>query len=228
MNPRTILIADEELKYATWLRSHLEQEGYNVVMARNASETLARLSYKPEMILLDLMKGDASGAELCRQIRSMPESESLSIIMMSNKPEETDELLCLELGADDFLAKAISPRVLTARIKNVLKRHNVDARGELSYIKVQNLEVDRTNHTVRLDEADVFLPRKEFELLWLLATNRGKVFSREMLLSRIWGENIYVTERTVDVHICKVRQRLAKFGAEYFETIKGVGYRMKA
>ncbi|NTU73954.1 response regulator transcription factor, partial [Candidatus Roizmanbacteria bacterium] len=134
----------------------------------------------------------------------------------------------LELGADDFLGKAISPRVLSARIKNVLKRHNIDAREELTYLKFQNLEIDRDSHTVRLDEKEIFLPRKEFELLWLLASNRGKVFSREMLLSRIWGENIYVTDRTVDVHICKARQRLGQFGTDYFETIKGVGYRMKA
>lgn len=228
MTQRTILIADKEPKFTSWLQSHLEQEGYTVLLARDASETLARLSNKPEMILMDLMKGESGGPELCRQLRAMPESKSLPIIMMSNKPEEMDEVLCLEMGADDFLAKAISPRVLSARIKNVLKRHNLDARQELSYIKIEGLEIDRSSHSVRLEGKEIRLPRKEFELLWLLATNRGKVFSREMLLRRIWGENIYVTDRTVDVHICKVRQRLGEFGAEYFEGIKGVGYRIKA
>lgn len=228
MNPRTILIADDEPKYATWLRSRLEQEGYNVVLARDAAETLAGLAYKPEVILLDLMKGDSSGLELCRQLRSLPESKTLPIIMMANNAEEADEVLSLELGADDFLTKAASPRVLTARIKNVLKRYNVNAREEITYLNLKGLEIDRNTHTVKLDGTDVFLPRKEFELLWILATNKGKVFSREMLLRRVWGENIYVTDRTVDVHVCKVRQRLGDFGSGNIETIKGVGYRLKA
>ncbi|NTV46903.1 MAG: response regulator transcription factor [Chlorobiales bacterium] len=228
MNTRTILIADDEPKYATWLRSRLEQEGYNVVLARDAAETLAGLAHMPEIILLDLMKGESSGLELCRQLRSLPESKSLPIIMMAKNAEEADEVLSLELGADDFLPKAASPRVLTARIKNVLKRYNVNAREEVTYLKLRNLEIDRNAHKVLLDGKDVFLPRKEFELLWILATNKGKVFSREMMLRRVWGENIYVTDRTVDVHVCKVRQRLGDFGSENIETIKGVGYRLKA
>jgi two-component system, OmpR family, alkaline phosphatase synthesis response regulator PhoP len=228
MNPRTILIADDEPKYAMWLRSRLEQEGYNVVLARDAAETLAGLAYKPEIILLDLMKGDSSGLELCRQLRALPESKTLPIIMMANSAEESDEVLSLELGADDFLTKTASPRVLTARIKNVLKRYNVNAREEITSLNLKGLEIDRNTHTVKIDGKGVFLPRKEFELLWILATNKGKVFSREMLLRRVWGENIYVTDRTVDVHVCKVRQRLGDFGSENIETIKGVGYRLKA
>jgi len=226
MNPRTILIADDESQYVSWLRTRLEQEGYNIVWARDAAETLAHLSQKPEVVLLDLMN-DSNGLELCRQLRALPEGKTVPIIMLASKSEESDEVLGLELGADDFLSKTTSPRVLSARIKNVLKRYHVNAREELTRLKIGELEIDRSSHTVRLEEKDIFLPRKEFELLWILATNKGKVFSREMLLRRVWGENIYVTDRTVDVHICKVRQRLGKFGEEAIETIKGVGYRLK-
>ncbi|MCS7210401.1 MAG: response regulator transcription factor, partial [Chloroherpetonaceae bacterium] len=122
-----------------------------------------------------------------------------------------------------------TPRVLLARLRNILKRCTAPApTTEVSYIKVGALEIDRATYTVRLSGKEVFLPRKEFELLWVLASNKGKVFSREMLLRSVWGENVYVTERTVDVHICKIRQRLGAFGAENLETIKGVGYRIKA
>jgi len=228
MNPRTILIADKEPQYVSLIRKRLEQEGYTIVWAKDKAETLAQLSHKPEVLLLDLKHDDTQGFDLFRQLRSIPEGKSLPIIMLSNKKDESEELLGLELGADDFLTKSISPRLLSARIKNVLKRYNISTSEEVTRLQVKDLEIDRSTHTVKLGEKEIFLPRKEFELLWILSTSIGKVFSREMLLRRVWGENIYVTDRTVDVHICKVRQRLGEFGDQNIETIKGVGYRLKA
>ena len=228
MNPRTILIADNEPQYVSWIRKRLEQEGYSIVWAKDKAETIAQLSKKPEVILLDLKQDDSQGFDLFRQLRSIPEGKSLPIIMLSNKNDETEEVLGLELGADDFLTKSTSPQLLSARIKNVLKRYNINTSEEVTKLTVKDLEIDRSTHTVKIGEKEIFLPRKEFELLWILSTNVGKVFSREMLLRRVWGENIYVTDRTVDVHICKVRQRLDEFGDQNIETIKGVGYRLKA
>lgn len=228
MKTKTILIADDELHYVNPLRSALEREGYNVVWAQNATEALSQASNKPELLIMDLMRGQSAGFDVCRKLRSMPEAKHLPIIMLTNRNEEADEVIGLELGADEFLNKSVSPRVLSARIKNVLRRYNVRPSDEISYFRLNGFEIDKGSHSVKLGGKEIFLPRKEFELLWILSSSRGKVFSREMLLRRIWGENIYVTDRTVDVHICKVRERLGKFGLENLETIKGVGYRFKA
>ncbi|MBC8043202.1 MAG: response regulator transcription factor [Rhizobacter sp.] len=227
MKAKTILIADDELHYVNPLRSALEKEGYSVMWAQNAAETISKAAAKPEILIMDLMRGQSAGFDVCRKLRSMPEAKHLPIIMLTNRNEEADEVIGLELGADEYLHKSVSPRVLSARIKNVLRRYNVRTQEEVSCLKIAQMEIDKNSHCVMLAGKEIFLPRKEFELLWILASNRGKVFSREMLLRRIWGENIYVTDRTVDVHICKVRERLNKFGQENIETIKGVGYRFK-
>ncbi len=228
---KTILVADDELHYVTVLRSALEKEGYNVVWAQNASETISKISVKPTALIMDLMRGQSNGLELCRQLRMLPESKHLPIIVLTSKGEESDEVVSLEMGADDFIHKSVSTRVLSARLRNILKRYAPTtpvASDEVSAVKIGALEVDKLSHSVKLASKDVFLPRKEFELLWILASNKGKVFSREMLLRRVWGENVYVTDRTVDVHICKVRQRLGQYGSDNIETIKGIGYRIKA
>ncbi|MFN3394234.1 MAG: winged helix-turn-helix domain-containing protein, partial [Candidatus Thermochlorobacter sp.] len=166
---------------------------------------------------------------LCRKLRMQPEWRYLPIIIFTNKEGESDEVVCLEVGADDFIHKSASLRVFSARLRNILRRYvAAPAADEVSYIKINQLEINKAFYLVRLNQKDIFLPRKEFELLWILASNKGKVFSREMLLRRVWGENVYVTDRTVDVHICKIRQRLGAFGHEHLETIKGIGYRIKA
>ncbi len=226
-NKNTILIADDELNYVSSLRNYLEKEGFSVVWAQNASEAMAKIAVRPVAVIVDLMRGQAAGLELCRKLRTLPEWRYLPIIIFTNKGEESDEVVCLEVGADDFIHKSASFRVLSARLHNVLRRYTSQTVEEVSSLKVGPLEIDKPTYSVRLNNKEVFLPRKEFELLWILASNRGKVFSREMLLRRVWGENVYVTERTVDVHICKVRRRLGTFGKENLETIKGVGYRIK-
>jgi two-component system alkaline phosphatase synthesis response regulator PhoP len=224
---KTILIADDELNYVSSLRAYLEKEGYSVVWAQNATEAIAKIATKPAAMIIDLMRGQAAGLELCRKLRTLPEWRYLPIIVFTNKGEESDEVVCLEVGADDFIHKSASFRVLSARLHSILRRYMPQTMEEVSSIKAGPLEIDKLTYTVRLNNKEIFLPRKEFELLWILVSNKGKVFSREMLLRRVWGENIYVTDRTVDVHICKIRQRLGSFGKENLETIKGIGYRIK-
>jgi two-component system alkaline phosphatase synthesis response regulator PhoP len=230
---KTILIGDDDFQYVNWLRATLEKEGYNVVWAQNVSEVMSKISTKPTAVIVDFMRGQSVGLDLCRELRNLPEFKHLPIIMLTRKREDSDEVTGLEVGADDYIHKSVSNRVLSARLRNVLKRSSSYSEPEFTEettveIKLGDLVVNRQMHTVLLKGKEVFLPRKEFELLWLLVANRGKVFSREILLRRIWGENVYVTDRTVDVHICKIRQRLGDFGQENLETIKGVGYRIKA
>lgn len=228
-NNKTILIADDELNYVSSLRAHLEKEGYSVIWAQNAAEAMTKIAAKPNAVVVDLMRGQSSGIDLCRKLRTQPEWRYLPIIIFTNKNGESDEVVCLEVGADDFIHKSASLRVFSARLRNILRRSAQQSGDEdASHIKVGPLEIDKTSYSVRLHNKEVFLPRKEFELLWILVSNKGKVFSREMLLRRVWGENVFVTDRTVDVHICKIRQRLGGFGSENLETIKGIGYRIKA
>lgn len=229
---KTILIGDDDFQYVNWLRSTLEKEGYNVVWAQSASEVMSKVSLRPTAIIVDFMRGQSVGLDLCRELRKLPEFKHLPIIMLTRKREDSDEATGLEVGADDYIHKSVSNRVLSARLRNVLKRSGTSEADLIeenaTEIKLDDLVVNRQTHTVLLKGKDIFLPRKEFELLWLLVANKGKVFSREILLRRIWGESVYVTDRTVDVHICKIRQRLGAFGQENLETIKGIGYRIKA
>jgi two-component system alkaline phosphatase synthesis response regulator PhoP len=229
MKSKTILIADDEVQYVYPLRNALEKEGYTVVHAQSAAEALTKASSHPSVLIMDLMhsSGNTNGLDVCRELRAMPDAKQLPIIFVTRSEDEASELIGLELGADDYIRKPVSPRVLSARIKNVLKRYNILPASEVSYVKDGEVEVDRNQHTVKVRGKDLFLPRKEFEILWLLLANKGKVYSRDMLLRRIWGENVYVTERTVDVHICKIRDRFTKLGLDKLETIKGVGYRFK-
>ncbi|MDX2129877.1 MAG: response regulator transcription factor [Chloroherpetonaceae bacterium] len=230
MQAKTILVADDEMTYASHLRTNLEKEGYKVIWVQSASEAINKVGIKPSALIVDLMRREQAGLDLCRQLRSMPESKHMPIIILTSRDEESDEVVSLEVGADDYIHKSASPRVVSARLRNIIRRYNslpIQAEESETEVKIGPLEIDRKSHTITLGGKNVFMPRKEFELLWMLATNKGKVFSREMLLRRVWGENIFVTDRTVDVHVCKVRQRLGKFGQENLETIKGVGYRIK-
>ncbi len=229
---QTILIGDDDFRYVNWLRVTLEKEGYSVIWAQSASEVMSKISMKPTAVIVDFMRGQPIGLELCRELRNLPEFKHLPIILLTRKRTDSDEAASLDIGADDYIHKSVSDRVLSARLRNVLKRRTLPetelTEEHPAEIKIGDLVINRHTHTVFLKGKEIFLPRKEFELLWLLAANKGKVFSREILLRRVWGESVYVTDRTVDVHICKIRQRLGEFGQENLETIKGVGYRIKA
>ena len=151
------------------------------------------------------------------------------MIFLTAKENEIDEILGLEIGADDYINKPISPRKVLARIKSVIRRFGKEIEKSQKLeenVRFRNLEIDSSSHSVKINEKEIFFPKKEFQLLHFLISNRGRVYSREILLNQLWGENIYVVDRTVDVHVAKVREKLGEY-SDYIETIKGLGYRFR-
>jgi len=225
---KKVLVVDDERDIVDLIRYNLSKEGLDVLVAYNGEEALEKADSIPDLIMLDLMMPVLDGFETCKRLKADPAKSRIPIVFLTARSSEIDEVLGLELGADDYIQKPISPRKLVARVKAVLRRaeHAPDESVEVPVIKVGRLEINRTNYTVRIGKKEVFLPRKEFEILALLAANRGKVFSREMLLNSIWGSDVVVVDRTVDVHIRKIREKLGE-EASLIETLKGVGYKFK-
>jgi len=188
-----------------------------------------KISQKPDLIILDVMMPKMDGYEVCSKIRSMDEFKNTPIIFLTAKASEQDEVLGLNIGADDFIQKPISPKKLTARVKsNLRKLETTQAEmGKVKEIKAGPLTIDREKYSVSLDGKQIVFPKKEFEILAYLASNPGKVFHRDKILSDIWGTEIFVVERTIDVHVRKIREKLGGH-ADLIETIKGVGYRFKS
>jgi two-component system alkaline phosphatase synthesis response regulator PhoP len=228
---KKIIVVDDEEDIVQMLRYNLQKEGYDVTTALNGAEALMLARQQQyDLVLLDVMMPEIDGFVVCRRMRAMPAYGSTPIMFLTARAGEIDQILGLELGADDYIQKPISPRVLMARVKTVLRRSSESIRTEMivmpEVLSVGELEINRQNYTVRIDGHETFFPKKEFELLAFLASNRGKVFSREALLNRIWGENVYVVDRTVDVHVSKIREKLGDDG-RLIETVKGVGYRFR-
>jgi two-component system, OmpR family, alkaline phosphatase synthesis response regulator PhoP len=224
-----ILVVDDEKDIVDILKYNLEKENeYEVITACDGKEALEKAaSEKPGLILLDIMMPELNGFDVCKKLKTDPITSKIPVIFLTAKENEIDEIIGLELGADDYIQKPISPRKVIARVKSVIRRtytkpdKSVQAEG---YIKFKNLEIDSIAHTVKINSEEIFFPKKEFQLLHFLLSNRGKVLSREILLNQIWGENVYVVDRTIDVHVAKVREKLGDY-AEFLETIKGLGYR---
>lgn len=227
---KKVLVVDDEKDIVDILKYNLERENeFEVFTAKDGREALELADSIPDLIMLDIMMPELNGFEVCKQLKSNPATSKIPIIFLTAKENEIDEILGLEIGADDYISKPISPRKVLARIKSVIRRTSGDyekpSRLE-DNVKFKNLEVDSSSHSVKINEREIFFPKKEFQLLHFLLSNRGKVYSREILLNQIWGENIYVVDRTVDVHVAKVREKLGEY-SEYIETIKGLGYRFK-
>jgi two-component system alkaline phosphatase synthesis response regulator PhoP len=224
MNSNTykILVVDDDPDIVELLKYNLSSEGYKVKSASNGSQavSLAR-EFIPDLTILDIMMPNMDGVETCRQIRSIPELANKFIIFLTARSEEYSEIAAFEMGADDYITKPIKPRALISRI-NALFRREVKKDSGSSKISIGNLEIDRVSYTVKLDNKKIILPKKEFELLFFLAQNPDQVFGRDDLLKNIWGSDVYVLARTVDVHIRKVRE---KIGDGFIITIKGVGYK---
>jgi two-component system alkaline phosphatase synthesis response regulator PhoP len=225
---KRILVVDDEQDIIELLRYNLLKEGYDVLVAKNGQEALEKAAERPDLVLLDLMMPVLDGFETCKRLKANPVTAHLPVVFLTARSGEVDEVLGLELGADDYIQKPISPRKLVARVKAILRRH--EGAGEEEHdaevIRVDRLEINRSNYTVRLGKKELFFPKKEFEILFVLAAHRGRVFSREMLLNAVWGTNVVVVDRTVDVHIRKIREKLGE-EAGVIETIKGVGYRYR-
>lgn len=224
----TILVVDDEEDLLDLLEYNLKQEGFQTLLARDGVEALnmAR-EHEPDLIVLDIMMPKMDGIEACRRIRKDAHLRTIPILMLTARTEEEDQVAGLDVGADIYLSKPISVSVILSQAKALLRsarRYEV-APDQLS---VHDLRVDRDRYLVYQgtngEEEEMRLPRKEFELLYFLASHPGKVFSRQEILDEVWGPDVYVVDRTVDVHVRKIRE---KIGSQYIETVKGVGYKFK-
>ena len=225
---KKVLLVDDEVDILEFLKYNLEQEGFEVLVSSNGKDALAKISQDPDLIVLDIMMPEMDGFELYKKIKSEKDYQDIPIIFLTAKSGETDEIKGLDLGASDYIQKPISPTKLVARIKSNLRKSNSSGKKnkQAEQLKIGPLEIDVDRFLVKIENKDKFFPRKEFQLLYFLASNPGKVMKRETLLQEIWGSDVYVIDRTIDVHIRKVREKLGKH-SEIIETIKGVGYRFK-
>jgi two-component system alkaline phosphatase synthesis response regulator PhoP len=218
-----ILIVDDDPDIAELLQYNLSKEGYEVQQAENGKEALSvAAKFKPDIILMDVMMPVLDGIAACRQLREMPDIRDTYILFLTARGEEFSEVAAFEAGADDFITKPIKPRALLSRIAAFVRRGSQQTVDQNQVIQIGNIRIDRTSFSVFKGEEKVTLPKKEFELLAFLATTPDKVYNREELLNNIWGTDVFVIARTVDVHIRKVRE---KIGEEHIKTIKGVGYK---
>ena len=226
--PKKILVVDDERDIIDLLQYNLSKEGFAVMTARNGAEALVRAAEVPDLIILDLMMPGLDGFETCKRLKADTRTSHIPIIFLTARAGEVDEIVGLELGADDYIQKPISPRKLVARVRALVRRleQGDEEAADQPVIRTQRLTIDRACYTVLIGEQEVFFPRKEFEVLALMSSHPGRVFSREMLLNQIWGSDVVVTDRTVDVHIRKIREKLGE-DASLIETIKGVGYRFR-
>jgi two-component system, OmpR family, alkaline phosphatase synthesis response regulator PhoP len=226
---KKILLVDDEPDIVEFLKYNLEQQNFEVIVGYNGEEALQKLVEKPDLILLDIMMPKLDGFETCKRIRANKEFENVPIVFLTARVGEIDEIKGLELGASDFIQKPISPNKLIARVKSNLRKVERFAPKLPEPIKIHYgpIVMDKEKYEVFIDNEKKVLPRKEFEVLYFLINNPGKVFGRDVLLKEIWGFDVYIIERTVDVHIRKIREKLGKH-MELIETVKGVGYRMKS
>lgn len=224
---KKILLVDDEKDIVEFLQYNLKQEGFEVITAYDGMETLIKVKENPDLVILDIMMPKMDGFEVCRRIREMNGFERLPIIFLTAKSGEVDEIKGLELGASDYIQKPISPRKLIARVKaNLRTSEKAGQKSAPSKIKIGPLLIDKDKYEITVNGKLKVFPRKEFEVLYYLAGNPGRVFSREVLLKEVWGPDVYVVDRTVDVHIRKIREKLDEY-ANLIETVKGVGYRFK-
>lgn len=224
-----ILLIDDEPDIIEFLKYNLEKEGYEVLTGFDGYQALELISRKPDLIILDVMMPKLDGFEVLERIRSDKRYKNIPVIFLTAKAGEINEIRGLELGASDYIQKPVSPQKLLARVKANLKKFEDLAKKDKlpDNIRMGPIEMDRKSFTVLIDGEKVYFPRKEFEILYYLLSNPERVFNREMLLKEIWGQDVYVVDRTVDVHVRKIREKLGKY-SEMIETIKGVGYKIKS
>ena len=217
-----VLVVDDEEPILELLKYNLEKQGYEVKTATNGQIALeVAKRFHPDLVLLDIMMPNMDGVEACRHLRAMPELANTFIVFLTARAEEYSEIAAFDVGADDYILKPIKPRALMSRISALFRRESKKS-STSAQITIGDLVIDRTSYTVKVSGKEVNLPKKEFELLYFLAQNPNKVFNRDDLLQNIWGSDVYVLARTVDVHIRKVRE---KIGDDYITTVKGVGYK---
>ncbi|MCR5833872.1 MAG: response regulator transcription factor [Selenomonadaceae bacterium] len=220
-----ILVVDDEDSIRELLTIHLRKNGYEVMTAADGKEAIAK-AFAADLILLDVMMPEPDGFEVCRILKSNPSTTAIPVIMLTAKAEEIDKVIGLELGADDYISKPFSARELIARIKAVLRRTKNNPSMQ-QVLQIGRLKLDFNSYRASIDDENLSLTPKEFELLKLLATNNGKAFSRDEILTNIWGYEYYGDTRTVDVHIRHLREKLSADNetAQAIETVRSIGYR---
>lgn len=220
-SPKKILIADDEPDILEIISYNLSREGYQVTTAKDGDEALAKAkTIKPELIILDIMMPKKNGVEVCELLRAKPAFKDTLIIFLTALSDESSHVKGLETGADDYISKPISPKVLLSKVNALFRR--VKPEQGMSVIRHGNLEIDPVKFEVTVDGRAATLAKKEFELLYMLASKPGRVFLRNEILNQVWGNEVIVGDRTIDVHIRKIRQKL---GIDCITTVKGVGYK---
>jgi two-component system alkaline phosphatase synthesis response regulator PhoP len=220
-----ILLVDDEADILEFLSYNLKKEGYRVFTANNGKEavTVAKKE-NPDIIILDVMMPDMDGIETCREIRDLPGLKDVMIAFLTARNEDYSQIAGFEVGADDYINKPIKPRVLSSRIKALLRRSGNTEAAAADKVDMGGIKIDRERYLIVQDGNEINLPKKEFELLALLASKPGKVFTRESILDKVWGGEVVVGDRTIDVHIRKLREKL---GEDFIRTVKGIGYKFE-
>lgn len=217
-----ILVVDDEKDIIQIVKYNLELNGYEVEIAENGVDAISKAkSFKPDLILLDIMMPHKDGIQTCIELRANSEYDDTLIIFLTAKSDEQSEIKGLELGADDYISKPIKPKLLVSRIHSAFRRLSKDDGKVISF---PNLEINRERFLVKYNGVEILLPRKEFELIALLASKPGRVFLRNEILEKVWGSEVIVGDRTIDVHVRKIRQKL---NADFINTVKGVGYKFE-
>ena len=219
-----ILLVDDEQDILEIVGYNLTQEGYQVITAVNGREAVAKAKKEiPHLIIIDVMMPEMDGMEAVENIRKVPELSNVIITFLTARSEDYSQVAGFDAGADDYIAKPIKPKLLVSKVKALLRRLKEDD-SKADVLRVGNIEINREEYKIVLEDREIVLPRKEFELFYLLASKPGKVFKREEILDKVWGNEVVVGGRTIDVHIRKLRE---KIGDEIFKTIKGVGYKLE-
>ncbi len=220
-----ILLVDDEPDILEIVGYNLTQEGYKISTASNGRQAVSKAkSELPHLIIMDVMMPDMDGMEATEAIRKIPELQNVIIAFLTARGEDYSQVAGFEAGADDYITKPIKPKVLVSKIKALLRRLKDSTETESDTLFVSGIEINREAYKIIKDNTEIILPRKEFELFYLLASKPGKVFKREEILDKVWGNDVVVGGRTIDVHIRKLREKL---GDDLFKTIKGIGYKIE-
>jgi two-component system, OmpR family, alkaline phosphatase synthesis response regulator PhoP len=224
---KKILIADDEEDILEIVQYNLQQEGYEVITAKNGDEALTKAKQaKPDLVILDIMMPKRNGVEVCQIMRSQPQFKDTLVIFLTALSDETNQVKGFDTGADDYITKPISTKLLVSRVNALFRRfQKTPEEGGEGLLEFENLIIDAQQYVVKINGNEVVLAKKEFELLHMLASRPGRVFLRNEILNQVWGNNVIVGDRTIDVHIRKIRQKL---NMDCIHTVKGVGYKFIA
>lgn len=220
-----ILLVDDEPDILEIVGYNLSQEGYQIVTAENGKDAIAKAKKEhPQLIIMDVMMPEMDGMEATESIRKIPELKDVIITFLTARSEDYSQVAGFDAGADDYITKPIKPKLLVSKVKALLRRLKDDEAKNSETLNVGGIEINREEYKIIKEDTEIVLPRKEFELFYLLASKPGKVFKRDEILDKVWGNEVIVGGRTIDVHIRKLRE---KIGDDFFKTIKGVGYKFE-